>query len=149
MQWQSQASRPLVWHLSNIQIPLVHLSSHHSACVSRSAACALPCCTPPDEKPNKSPDLSDVLVRLLLLSPFLPLSPISPFALALCQTKRSYVTRSRSFHVLGHIFTQHALGDYIAGPPAVREFGIGLQAYKGQHGKVCVCVSSENRQGCT
>lgn len=127
-QWfQSQASKPLVWHLSYIQISLCHLSPHHSAHISRSAVRALACRTPRDQKPNNS-RLTQTLFFFIffLISP--PLLSTISLALALCQTKRSYVTRYWSLHVLGHIFIQHALGDYSAGPPAVEESGRGLQA---------------------
>lgn len=119
----TEPSKPLVWHLAYIQISLCHLSPQHSAHISRSAVDALACRTPRDQKPNN--------LRLTQTSFFFIFFLISPFflpSLALCQTKRSYVTRYWSLHVLGHIFIQHALGDYSAGPPAVEESGRGLQA---------------------
>lgn len=63
MQRQSQASKPLVWHLSYIQISLCHLSPHHS--ISRSAVRALACRTPQDEKPKNSSNSDFFLLHLL------------------------------------------------------------------------------------
>lgn len=87
--------------------------------------------SPAEMKNQITPLTSQTLVFFFNFFFFLisPLSPLS-LTLALCQTKRPYVTRCWSLHVLPNM----QLGIIVHGPPAVGESEMGLQAYKVPHG---------------